>query len=95
MLKERRLVKVAVKERKEVKAAQRAAAREEEKIAKQLEKQLQNDLKASQNSKRQSLMKQKKPKVVVVDEDPSEVEEVVERFSRGGRVIRPPKRLLS
>jgi hypothetical protein len=29
-----------VKERKEVKAAQRAAAREEEKIAKQLKKQL-------------------------------------------------------
>jgi hypothetical protein len=95
LLEERRIVKVAVKERKEVEAAQRAAAREEEKIAKQLEKQLQNNLKTSQNNKRQSLMKQKKPKVVVVDEDPSEVEEVVERFSRGGRVIRPPKRLLS
>jgi hypothetical protein len=47
LLEERRLAKVAVKERKKVKAAQRAALREEEKIAKQLVKQLQNNLKTS------------------------------------------------
>ncbi|KAF1348445.1 hypothetical protein EJ07DRAFT_27158, partial [Lizonia empirigonia] len=55
LLEERRLKRVAAKEERECLVAEKALQREEDKMAKQLHKQLQSDIKLSQKGKRQSL----------------------------------------
>lgn len=76
-------------------AAEKALQREEDKMVKQLAKQLQNDLKLSQKGKRQSLKAPRAAQAPVVDSEPAEVEEVVPMLTRRGRPIRPPKKLLT
>ncbi|KAF1352860.1 hypothetical protein EJ07DRAFT_135696 [Lizonia empirigonia] len=93
LLEERRLKRVAAKEERERLAAEKALQREEDKMAKQLHKQLQSDIKLSQKGKRQSLKPAKATEIVVVDEI-AHVNEAAPQLTRRGRPIRPPTKLL-
>ncbi|KAI2475124.1 WD40 repeat protein [Pyrenophora tritici-repentis] len=92
---QRRLNRVAAKEERERLAAEKALQREEDKMVKQLAKQLQSNLKLSEKGKRQSLKAPRAAQAPVVDSEPAEVEEVVLMLTRRGRLIRPPKKLLT
>ncbi|KAF1360648.1 hypothetical protein EJ07DRAFT_115300 [Lizonia empirigonia] len=94
LLEERRLKRVAAKEERERLAAEKALQREEDKMAKQLHKQLQSDIKLSQKGKRQSLKPAKATEIVVVDEIAHVVNEAAPQLTRRGRPIRPPTKLL-
>ncbi|KAF9728467.1 hypothetical protein PMIN01_13600 [Paraphaeosphaeria minitans] len=95
LLEEARLKRVAAKEERDRLAAEKALQREEDKMAKQLEKQLQSDIKLSQKGKRQSLKPTKAIETVVADENRHVVEEAVPKLTRKGRPIQPPKNLLT
>jgi hypothetical protein len=95
LLEQRRLKRVVAKEERERLATEKALQREEDKIAKDLQRQLQQDIRLSQKGKKQSLMKLKATEAVIVDHDQPEVEEVVAVLTRRGRSIRPPKKLFT
>ncbi|KAF2007381.1 hypothetical protein P154DRAFT_420732, partial [Amniculicola lignicola CBS 123094] len=83
------------KEKRERNVAKKAAAREEKKIARHIEKQLQNNLRASKKASKQVPKPSKATKAIVVDESPAIAEEAVYATSRRGRPIRPPKKLMT
>jgi hypothetical protein len=91
-LEERRLNRVVAKEKRDREAKQKRLAREEDQIARQLKKQLQNNLKLSQKGKRRNPKLQVAVQSVEVDREPAagDVEEpVVIATSRSGRRIKP------
>ncbi|KAI0568514.1 hypothetical protein Alg215_12141, partial [Pyrenophora tritici-repentis] len=91
-LEERRLNRVVAKEKRDHEAEQKRLACKEDQMARQLKKQLQNDLKLSQKGKRRSLKLQVAVQSVEVDGEPAAggVEElVVMATSRSGRQIKP------
>jgi hypothetical protein len=94
LLEERRLKRVAAKEERERLAAEKALQREEDKMAKQLHKQLQSDIKLSQKGKKQSLKPAKATEIVVVDEIAHVVNEAAPQLTQRGRPIKPPTKLL-
>ncbi|KAF2274346.1 uncharacterized protein EI97DRAFT_460209 [Westerdykella ornata] len=74
LLEEHHLKAVAAREKRLADAAAKVAAREERKLARELEKQLQNDIKIAKKGKRQSLKPSKATTIVVVNEDPAEAQ---------------------
>ena len=94
-LEERRLNRAIAKEKREREAAEKAAAREEKRIAQQLKTQLQKDLKMSQRGRKKSLQPSLAAAPPTAVQDPIEVENEDIRTSRSGRTIRRPKRLLT
>lgn len=95
MLEERRLNRAVAKEKREREAAEKAAAREEKRTARQLKTQLQNDLKISQRGKRKSLQPSLAAAALTAAQNPIKVENKVIPTSCSGRTIRRPKRLLT
>lgn len=97
LLEERRLKRVAAKEERERLAAKKALQLEEDKMAKQLQKQFQNDIKLSQKGKSQSLKPANAAATVVADGVPPVVNEAASaapQLTQRGRPIRPPTKLL-
>ncbi|KAI1507013.1 Jerky protein [Pyrenophora tritici-repentis] len=97
-LEERRLNRVVAKEKRDHEAEQKRLACKEDQMARQLKKQLQNDLKLSQKGKRRSLKLQVAVQSVEVDGEPAAggVEElVVMATSRSGRQIKPTHKVIT
>jgi hypothetical protein len=79
-------------------AEQKRLAHKDDQIARQLKKQLQNNLKLSQKSKRRNLKLQVAVQSVEVDGEPaagSVKEPVVIATSRSGRQIKPPHKVIT
>ena len=76
-------------------AAKKACQREEDQMAKELQKQLQNDIKPYKIGKRQSLEPAKATPIVVADEVAPVVDEAAPQLTRRGRPTRLPTRLLT
>ncbi|KAF2277233.1 uncharacterized protein EI97DRAFT_489914, partial [Westerdykella ornata] len=95
MFEERHLNRAVAKEKHEREAAEKAAAREEKCIARELKTQLQNDLKVSQRGKRKSLQPSLAAAPPTAAQDPIEVENDAVPTSRSGHAIRRPKCLVT
>ena len=92
MLEERRRLRLEAKEARLREQQQKAVAREEAKIAREVEKQLKDDIKSSKKGKRRSPKLPKEPESVDADIS-SIIDEVpVTVLSRRGREIKQPER---